>query len=281
MRSSSSGLMVTLVAAGALVSAQAPDAARVLAEMQAALGGTGKVAAVRTLSAKGTIKRVNPRGTTEGETELALELPDKFVTRLQIAGEGPMAVFRISGFNGAGVINETDAPPNLADGMRARLGSDRIGGAAGAQQTPEQQAAIASRQLLVARKDFARLTLGMFGASYAGFPLTFAYGGEAESGDGVASIIEASGADDFKVQLFVDARSHLPLIMRWSDPGAGANAGKMIERRIYFSDFKTVGGLKLPHTLRRSVDGQINEETTFVDIQVNPKFDGKKFAVSR
>jgi hypothetical protein len=260
--------------------AQAPDAAKVLADMQAALGGATKVAAVKTLTAKGIIKRVNPRGTVENETELSMELPDKIVTRSRIAGEGPMAIYRMMGFNGDGLINETDAPPNLAQGMRAET-SDRVRAAGGAGQTEEQRAAMTARQLLVQKKEFARLTLAMFGMSYAGFPLKFAYGGEAESADGVAHIVEATGADDFKVQLFVDAKTHQPLMMMWTDPGAGVNAGKMIERRLYYSDFKATGGLTLPHTVRRAVDGQTTEETTYAEIAVNPKIDGKKFAISK
>jgi hypothetical protein len=270
-----------MVAGAISITAQAPDAAKVLADMQAAVGGANKVAAVKTLTATGVLKRVNPRGTVENETELSMELPDKFVTRSRIAGEGAMAIYRMAGFNGEGVINETDAPPNLNEGMRARLGSDRPGGAAGAGQTDEQRAALAARQILAQKKEFARLTFAMFGASYAGFPLKFTYGGEAEAADGMAHIVEATGADDFKVQLFLDAKTHLPLMMMWSDPGAGPNAGRMIERRIYYSDFKKVDGLNLPHLLRRSVDGQINEETTYAVIQINPKIDAKKFAVSK
>jgi hypothetical protein len=229
-----SGVAAAAVMAGAVSRmAQAPDAAKVRADMRAALGGATKVVAVKTLTAKGIIKRDNARGTVENETELSMELPDKIVTRSRIAGEGPMAIYRMIGFNGDGLINETDAPPNLAQGMRAET-SDRVRAAGGAGQTEEQRAAMTARQLLVQKKEFARLTLAMFGMSYAGFPLKFTYGGEAESGDGVAHIVEATGADDFKVQLFVDAKTHQPLMMMWTDPGTGVNAGKMIERRLYY-----------------------------------------------
>ena len=39
--------------------------------------------------------------------------------------------------------------------------------------------------------------------------------------------------------------------------------------------------MNLPHTFKRSVDGTLNEETTFTDVAVNPKIDAKKFAVSK
>jgi len=273
---------MTLIAGTALVMAQAQDAGTVLAGMQAAIGGADTVAAVKTLTAKGTITRVTPRGTVENETEVSMQLPDKYVTRTVIAGTGSMAVFRNAGFNGDGLINVTDAPPNLAQGMRERLSSDRVRAGAGAQElSAEQQAAITERQLMAAKKEFSRLTLGMFGASYDGFPLKLTYGGEAESGDGVAHIIEAKGAGDFSAQLFVDAKTHLALMVMWSDPGAGANAGRMIERRIYYSDFKNVDGLNLPHTFRLSVDGNPTQETTYSEIRINPKIDARTFEISK
>lgn len=282
MRKSSSLVIVALMAGTALVTAQAPDAGKVLADMQAALGGVDKVAAIKTLTAKGAIKRVTPRGTIENETELWMQLPDKYLTRTVIAGTGSMAVFRNAGFNGDGLISQTDAPPNLAQGMRARLGSDRVRpGAAPRELSPEEQAAIAQRQLQAAKSEFARLALGMLGASYEGFPLQLTYGGEAESGEGIAHIINAKGAGEFGAQLFVDARTHLPLMVMWSNPGAGPNAGRMIERRIFYSDFKMVDGLNLPHTFRLSVDGNPTQETTYSEIQVNPTIDGKKFEISK
>ncbi len=275
-------LAVMIVMGAAMAASQAPDAQKVLADMQAAIGGVDQVAAVKTLTARGVIKRVTARGTIENETELAMQLPDKYVTRTVLTGTGSMAVFRNAGFNGDGLISQTDAPPNLAQGMRARLGSDRApAGAAARELSPEEQAAITERQLLAAKRDFARLALGMLGASYEGFPLQFTYGGEAESGDGVAHIIEAKGAGGFSAQLFVDTRTHLPLMMMWSDPGAGPNAGRTIERRIFYSDFKKVDGLNLPHTFRLSVDGNPTQETMYSEIQVNPEIDVKKFEVSK
>ncbi len=266
----------------ALTAGQAPDAEKVLADMHAALGGAAKVAAIKTVIAKGVSRRTTANGTVENDTELFLSLPDKFLIKSVVAGQGPMAVYRNAGFNGDGLIMATDAPPNLAAGMRTRLASsDRAPGAAGAEQTPEQAAAIRQRQLLNQKKEFARLTLALFGSSYAGFPLEFSYAGEAESADGTAHIIAAKGPDDFSAQLFVDTKTHRALMLVWSDPGAGPNAGRMIERRLYLADVKAVDGLSLPHTLRRSVDGRATEETTYPQLAINAKIDAKIFEVSK
>jgi hypothetical protein len=85
------------------------------------------------------------------------------------------------------------------------------------QATPEQVAT--QRQSLLAsnKRDFARLTLGMFATGPAVFPLEFAYGGEAEAPDGKAHVIDVKGPDGFVARLFVDMKTHLPLMLSWMD----------------------------------------------------------------
>jgi len=58
-------------------------------------------------------------------------------------------------------------------------------------------------------------------------------------------------------------------------------ARKVVEFRIYYSNFKAVNGVLLPHTLQRSIDGKPTEETTFEQFKINPKIDKQKFAVSK
>ena len=61
--------------------------------------------------------RISPAGTsTESDFEVAIELPDKFMRRDVVVNMGNMSIYRNSGFNGDGVINEIDAPPQLAGG---------------------------------------------------------------------------------------------------------------------------------------------------------------------
>jgi hypothetical protein len=330
-------LVVTLVAGPALVLGQAGDVNKVLADMRAALGGADKVAAVKTLTAVGKTARTNSQGnTTEGELELAMELPDKYVTRSVIANLGSMSVYRNAGFNGTGIINEVENPPNLSGGGGMVMFRTAGGPGPGQTATPEQQAAMNERLLMTAKKDFARMTVGMFGSSYAAFPLEFSYAGQADAPEGKAHVIAVKGADNFDAKLFIDAKTNLPLMLSWNDreplvmtqninrgggPGGGGGqqmvmggggggvtfgggrggqapteeemkkmqddmaareaARKVVEYRIYYSNFKAVGGVKLPHTLQRSIDGKPSEETTFEEIKVNPKIDKNKFNVSK
>lgn len=319
MRKLMNVLVVAMVAGPALVLGQAGDVNKVLADMKAALGGADKVAAVKTLTATGRTARTSANGTTsEAEMELAMELPDKYVMRSVLANMGTMSIYRNAGFNGNGVINETETPPNLAGGGMVMIRTAG-GPAPGQQPAPEQKADMDHRMLMASKKDFARMTLGMFGSSFDAYPLAFAYAGQADSPDGKAHVLQVTGAENFEAKLFVAAQTNLPLMLSWSDrepmppmvvnrgggPGGGSGQRpseeemkkmiadadarrkeaesklKVVEYRIYYSNYKAVNGVQLPHTLQRSVDGKPTEETTFDQIKVNPKIDSKKFMVTK
>src|SRR5688572_18874517 len=218
MRKLMNVLVVALVAGPALVLGQAGDVNKVLADMRAALGGADKVAAVKTLTAVGKSARTNSQGATvEGDLEIAMELPDKYVARTMIANMGTMSVYRNAGFNGPGVINEVENPPNLSGGGATIMFRTAGGPAPGQAATPEQKAAMDQRMLMTAKKDFARMTVGMFGSSYEAFPVEFSYAGQADAPEGKAHVIAVKGADNFDAKLFVDTKTNLPLMLSWSD----------------------------------------------------------------
>jgi hypothetical protein len=279
MRSLTSMLVLAVLSGSVPVTGQGGDAGKVLADMQQALGGAEKVASIKTITAEGTLQRVTARGTIELATELAVQLPDKYVARNQLTDQGNMSIYRRAGFSGEGLINETEAPPNLAATAGARLRTDRAQAAA----TPEAQAETNRRLLVTAQHEFARLTLALLGTSTAGFPLQFRYAGLAESPDGKAHVIGATGADAFEVRLFVDAATSLPLMLSWSEtrPAPAGTAPTPIELRVYYSDFKAVSGVKVPHTWRRSVAGAVTEETTFKSVKINSQVDAKRFEIAK
>lgn len=217
MRKLMNVVVVALVAGPALVLGQGGDVNKVLADMRAALGGADKVAAVKTLTAVGKSARTNSSGaTTEGDIELAMELPDKYVARSVVANMGSMSVYRNSGFNGSGVINEMETPPNLMGGGGMMV-VRQSGAGPGNTMTPEQRAANDQRMLMAAKKDFARMVVGMLGSSYEAFPVEFSYAGQADAPEGKAHVIGVKGADNFDAKLFVDAKTNLPLMLSWTD----------------------------------------------------------------
>ena len=139
------------------------------------------------------------------------------------------------------------------------------------------------------------------------------------------------GPDNFAARFFVDATTHLPLMLSWMDkeplmirmgpggpnvtPGGGGGAvvqrfeqrsGPMskeereklerdmeaarataeanrrtVEFRIYYGDYREVGGVRLPHRIQRSVDGRTTEEMEFDALKVNAKIDARTFEPSK
>lgn len=200
-----------------VAAAQTGDVKKILADARAALGGEKKLDAVKTLTLTGRTLRTGQAGNTiESDFEAAVAFPDKYVRRDMVANMGNMSIYRVSGFNGDGAIMEIDQPPQLTGGggnvvmfRMAGPGGSTMG--SGQALTPEQKQAL----VLASKQDFTRLMLGILVNSTSAFPLTMTYGGQAESPDGKADIIEAKGEGDFAVKLFIDTQTHLPLMLSW------------------------------------------------------------------
>jgi hypothetical protein len=207
--------LLIVFAAQALVIGQGPDAAKVLADVRAALGGDARLDGVKSVAVEGRLTRTTGGQTLSNDFEMAFELPDKFVKREVIAVMGQTSITRTTGFNGDGLIEVVDTPPQMGGGMVIT----RMAGAgpAGLQATPEQIAAQQQAILVSNKREFARLSLGIFAGNPAAFPLEFTYAGEAEAPDGKAQVIDVKGAGGFAARLFVDAKTRLPLMLSWMD----------------------------------------------------------------
>lgn len=235
MKRTLQAIFLSLLAAEVLIVGQGEEARRVLSQLRAALGGEDKLAAVKTVAIEGQVTRSTSNGTSNAsDFELAFELPDKFMKVDVFASMNGMALKRRTGFNGSEAIEEVDAPPAMGGGgmhiMRMTPGGPLPGG----QATPEQVEAQRKQLLAASRREFTRLTLGMFGASFEAFPVEFKYAGQAESQDGKADVLEVIGPDGFTAKLFVDGKTHLPLMLSWMDkeplrmtmgPGGASVAG--------------------------------------------------------
>lgn len=204
---------IALLALATSLVAQSPDVKKILADARAALGGEKKLSALTTFTATGQSVRVTPDGSSAPtDCEMAFELPDKFMKKEVVTTMGNFAVTRTSGFNGDAAIEIIDQPPAMPGTIRIVIGS---GADPNAPATPEQQAENLKKRLLSAKQEFARVSLGMLVSSLAAYPLDFAYGGVAESPDGKADIVDVKGDGGFAVRLFIDQKTHLPLMLSW------------------------------------------------------------------
>jgi hypothetical protein len=155
-----------------------------------------------------------------------------------------------------------------------------------------------------ARADLARTTLAFLLTSPASLPLEFTAGGEAESDEGKADVIEAKGPGNFAARILLDRKSHRPLMIMYrgvaprvtiqtqgpplADGGGGrseqphdvpaAAPPQVVDIVLYLDDYRAVDGVLLPHHMARSIDGKPAEDTTFKTIKINPAFKPDTFA---
>src|SRR5438045_199945 len=186
------------------LTAQTTDAKAVLAAAREALGGEKRLSAVKSFVATGRTRQVRGDNLVPIEFEISVELPDKYVRRDEIPAQesGPTSI----GFNGASLIQLPVPPPPVA-----RAGGPPPPG-------PAQLEAARAARAIGAKQDFARLTLGMFAASFDAYPLTFTYIGEAEAPQGKADVIDAKGPNNFTLRLFITKDTHLPIMVSWTPP---------------------------------------------------------------
>lgn len=305
------GLAAAVAAATvALVSAQTPDGSKLRADVRAALGGESSLSAVKTLTFDGTLTRMTADGTAGRALPLAIavELPEKYARRDGLGDLNGTPIARTVGFNGATPFEVMDAPqPAGGRQMFVRAGRGSQGMSTAGTTDPAARAELA----IATRRDFARLMLGAFAAGTPAFPLEFAAGGEATSGGQTADILTVTGPDGFSGRLYVDRVTRLPLLFSWMDkePLVLAPSGtptsfsggltaeqaaelrrdreqrireaeakrRVVEYRLFYADYRTVGAVKLPTRLQTMIDGRVTEELVFEKVDVNPSIDPKRF----
>jgi hypothetical protein len=102
--------------------------------------------------------------------------------------------------------------------------------------------------------------------------VTFAYAGRVESPDGMVDALEGKGPDDFLVHLFLDIKTHLPVMMQYISSVQGDQ-----EIQLWFRDYKAEDGLLVPHSLTWFANGKLSEEFQVQRVKLNPKFKADKF----
>src|SRR5262249_18737916 len=145
------------------------------------------------------------------------ELPDKFVRIDEFPAQDQDPT--TSGFNGNDLVQIPPPPPPAAN-AQASAGQGRGGAPPAVNIQPAANRGNppppgrgegagrggpapnpAMRRVITLKQDFARLTLGMFAASFPSYPLTFKYLAEGQAPEGKADILEVAGPANFTARL--------------------------------------------------------------------------------
>jgi hypothetical protein len=306
-------LLLLLVSADPSGAPADARSATLRAQARAALGGEAALSIVRALSLEGKFRRQPPpeagsaAGTTraprgpfgreaEGELTMEVALPDKLRREESFAvGSGP-SVTMIVGLDGDHAWMGTDgaAFPGRFGG---RGGAGGPGGPGGTESmSPEDRKAMEEqRRAAMGRRmqaELQRILLALLADPGEG--ASIAYGGQAESPDGRADILEVTSASGAKTRVFLDAATHLPLMLTYQEtmpgrrlrppPAAAPDASpsdaapRTVESTLFLSDHRAVGGMQLPHHVSRAVNGNVVEEWSVTRWRVNPSLKPERFA---
>jgi len=223
--------------AGAGQQADEARGAAVLAEARKALGGEEKLAAVKRLQVTGTSRRANGNFNLEGDTEVFIELPDKF-RRNESLTMGGSSIDRTEILNGNEVVNETSGGDFAGRFGRGRFGGGFPGGGApaggaapdgrggagpdGRAGQPVDQERLREFQRRNLQSDVSRLLLAILLTSQA----PVAWIGTAQSPDGSADVLEMKTPDGAATRLFIDSSTRLPLMLTWTGPAGRGFGGR-------------------------------------------------------
>lgn len=290
-------LIVFLITAAVLVemfpNVNAQDAAakaqQLIAQARAALGGD-KLKSVTSLSANGTYRRMLGGREMAGEVQFDLVLPDKMIRVETMNPIGNVEITRMEAVNGDNVWMDQQTSGGGGNMVMIR----RPGG-----DSPHGQ----EMQKNSLRADFARTTLGLLLTTLSNFPVEYSYAGVADSPDGKADVLEVKGPNNFTARLFLDQKSHKPLLLSYqsrkpriitqtiqgaqrseeeikkqiAEAEAKAAAEPPVEFQIFFNDYREVNGVSLPHRLTRSVENEVSEETEITRYKINPAIKADRF----
>lgn len=271
-------LLVAAAVTGLTAGSQSGDATRVLADMRQALGGDA-IAGVRAFSVETTEQHYVRDQALSIDVEWVCVLPDRFIQVRQLkshAGDLTMTM----GFKGDEVIQWFDG---TVLGRRPPIQP--------AGRTTAAPPASLRASLIGARQLFSRLVIGMLGIT-AVYPLEAAYVSQETLDGKPVHVVELTAVDGYQSRLYVDTATHLPRMINWmgrapgpldrivpsADPAAGL---PLVERRIFFSEYKSTGGLNWPHRLKEVVARQTVTDIRLGKFKINPEIDPKRFDASR
>ena len=153
------------------------------------------------------------------------------------------------------------------------------------------------------QNEFLRTMLSLFLTAPEGVDVSYFYVGAGDVDGTACEIVEAKTGNDSVAKLYLSKSNNLPLMMSYQgmqmpkvikfnrdDSKAvssdkkdvkvmvrKAEASEMAEINVRFSDYRSVGGLQLPHRWTQSANGEPGEMVNIESYEINPANIAEKF----
>lgn len=206
------------------------------------------------------------------------ELKDRVMLPTEAGGEKKRATFIVRDNGGEKVVTNGDGTNVEAK----RVLIDKIAGAGAFHQN-----------------ELFRTTLALLLTQPQGVEVSYKYAGEGSVDGANCDIVEAL-ANGSSIRLYLDKSSHLPVMMTYlapkpfmikikkEDAKADGNgdvkvfrekmpAPELAEFQIKFSDYRSVGGVQLPHRWTQTIGGKEDETIEITAYDLNPANIADKF----
>ncbi|HTV02117.1 MAG TPA: hypothetical protein VMF13_16325 [Luteitalea sp.] len=283
-----------------------PAKAKAVLEAVAKAMGGDKLAALKSFTAEGEYRQALGEREMSGGIEMAGLMPDGFQVSRQFMRPDGMA-----GPSMVQTIKGTEAFRDMVGGggnMMMRFGGP--GGPGGGPGGPGGGPGGPGNRMdpsVMIKADLYRTLLGILPTSPVLSALTFSHIAEAESPNGVADVIDITGPDNFRARLFVEQAEHRPLMLSYMmrQPRMMTRPANMpqfkndeerrayfeeqrkkfeaepppplVEANVFFTDFRKVDGITLPHKITRQVEGKVQEEWTIEKYKLNAPIKPEQF----
>jgi hypothetical protein len=262
------------------VASKEDQAQALLQQIREALGGEARLKEVQSFSASGPFRRVSDDQEQSGDIRVDMLLPDKFKQSETLSLIAGIEIVIVETLSGDQTWTDTQSGGGNAQVMMVR------------RKGSEQQ--MNTDQLKSLRGNFTRYLLSLFLTPPPNTSIEFVYGGEAEAKDGRADILDLKGDDGFSARLFIDKKTHRPLMISYRDvvvnmkttKASGAtirDVDKIVKDAqakpparqesdivLHFSEYRAENGILLPHLLSKTVNGQPFEEWKLTNFKINP-----------
>ena len=286
---------------------RAAKAQELLAQARAALGQSAKLDEVRTLSVSGKVRRASFSASPGGTSSVSIN-----------GGDVDPSVYGANNLKeefASGKLEYDFAMPDKFRWQEDVQPFQRLGWLDGERfwqknnnrvlVPPNPHFAELFRQQL--QTGFAHITLGLLLAPPPGFALEFNYVGEKPFQQTSADVIAITGPGNFQADLYLEQKTHLPLLLRYviggvsrpamsflpggSSRAAGMRAVEIAkqaadakppglqerEKLILFADYRAAEGVLFPHKITTQINGKLIEEILFAKFKVNQPIKPEKF----